>query len=81
MNFFNLEWIIFRFTILLVFFGFLFDLEIIIALWGFLIFHIGLGLKTIISDYIHIKKIMFVSHILIRISLIEVLRYTLDLFI
>lgn len=63
------------------FLGLLIDIEITLLVFGFLLLHISLGLNTIVSDYIHIKKIKFISSTLIRIALIEITRYILELII
>lgn len=78
---FTFHWLILRITALFIIIGFLSDIEIIILIFGFLFLHISIGLKTIVYDYIHLKKIKFMSLILIRISTIEVTRYILELFI
>lgn len=58
-------------TALLVLIGFILDIEINLALIGFLLFHVNLGLKAIFSDYIYIKKLKVILLVLIRISTIE----------
>ena len=63
---------------LLTFFGLLIDLEIILLLSGFLFLHINMGLKTIICDYIHIKKIKIITLALTRIFIIEITRSILE---
>ena len=78
---FNFEWIILRLTALFIFFSFLIDVEIFILIFGFLILHISLGLRTIIFDYIHVKKVKLISFTLIRISLMEITRYILELLV
>ena len=78
---FSFQWTILRLSALITFVGILIDVEIILLVFGFLLLHISLGLKTIVSDYIHIKKIKFISSTLIRISLIEITRYILELLI
>lgn len=78
---FNIQWLILRLVALFVFLGFLIDIEIILLVSGFLFLHINLGLRAIISDYIHVKKIKLISLILVRISLIEITRYILELLI
>nr|AHX02486.1 succinate:cytochrome c oxidoreductase subunit 4 [Riquetophycus sp. HSY-2014a] len=78
---FNFRWLILRLAALYVFIGILIDIEIILLMSGFLLLHINFGLQAIISDYIHIKKIKFISSILVRISLIEMTRYFLELLV
>ena len=78
---FNFQWIILRLSALVMFLGLLIDIEITLLVFGFLLLHISLGLNTIVSDYIHIKKIKFISSTLIRIALIEITRYILELII
>lgn len=68
---FNFSWLIFRITALLVLIGFIIDVEISLAITGFLLFHVNLGLKTIFSDYVHVKKLKTILLVLVRISTIE----------
>ena len=76
---FDLSWLFLRLAALFTLGGFLIDVEIFALVTGFLFCHIHLGLKTIISDYIHTKKIKLVLTILIRVSAIELTRYVLEL--
>lgn len=78
---FNFQWLVLRLVALLTFFGLLVDLEIIVLVSGFLLLHINMGLKTIIYDYIHIKKIKIISLSLSRIFIVEMARYILELLI
>lgn len=78
---FDFQWLILRLSALLVILGFIFDIEIIILILGFLFLHINLGLKSIIYDYLHTKKIKLILLILARISMIEISRYFLELLI
>nr|YP_010395103.1 succinate dehydrogenase subunit 4 [Grateloupia elliptica]UQJ72544.1 succinate dehydrogenase subunit 4 [Grateloupia elliptica]UYI31690.1 succinate dehydrogenase subunit 4 [Grateloupia elliptica] len=76
---FDLSWLFLRLAALFTLEGFLIDIEIFALVVGFLFCHVHLGLKTIISDYIHIKKVRLALIILIRISAIELTRYVLEL--
>ena len=78
---FNFQWLILRLSALVIFLGLIIDIEIIFFIFGFVFLHISLGLRTIVSDYIHIKKVKFISSALIRISLIELTRYISELLI
>nr|YP_010027351.1 succinate:cytochrome c oxidoreductase subunit 4 [Sarcopeltis skottsbergii]QOS04472.1 succinate:cytochrome c oxidoreductase subunit 4 [Sarcopeltis skottsbergii] len=78
---FTLQWLVVRVVSLFVSLTILIDLEMLIVIFGFLIVHISIGLKTIIYDYIHFQKIKLILLILVRISAIEISRYTLELFI
>nr|YP_010937573.1 succinate dehydrogenase membrane anchor subunit [Grateloupia asiatica]WKW95603.1 succinate dehydrogenase membrane anchor subunit [Grateloupia asiatica] len=78
---FNLSWLLLRLAALFTLEGFLIDVEIFVLAMGFLFCHIHLGLKTIISDYIHTKKVKLVLIILTRISAIELTRYALELLV
>ena len=78
---FNFQWLVLRLVILFVVISFFVDIEILLLISGFLIIHINIGLRTIVYDYIHIKKVKFISSNLIRISLIEIIRYILELLI
>ena len=78
---FNFQWITLRLSALNTILGFLIDIEIIFLVSGFILLHINLGLQTIVYDYIHVKKVKFISSTLIRISLIEIARHILELLI
>lgn len=78
---FNFQWMVLRLTALFIVLSLLIDIEIFLLISGFLIVHMNLGLRTIVSDYMHLKKFKFISSNLIRISLIEVTRYILELLI
>nr|YP_008994221.1 succinate:cytochrome c oxidoreductase subunit 4 [Rhodymenia pseudopalmata]AGO19273.1 succinate:cytochrome c oxidoreductase subunit 4 [Rhodymenia pseudopalmata] len=68
---FNISWFFLRFASFSTFSGFLFDLEIGLASVGFLLFHIILGLRSVLKDYIHTKKVKILSLSLLRIVSIE----------
>nr|YP_009295535.1 succinate:cytochrome c oxidoreductase subunit 4 [Mastocarpus papillatus]AOL58019.1 succinate:cytochrome c oxidoreductase subunit 4 [Mastocarpus papillatus] len=74
------HWLNLRVAALIVVAGTLFDVEIILLIFGFLVLHVSMGLKAIVYDYIHLKKVKLISLILIRISAIEIIRYALELF-
>nr|YP_008963785.1 succinate:cytochrome c oxidoreductase subunit 4 [Grateloupia angusta]AGO19298.1 succinate:cytochrome c oxidoreductase subunit 4 [Grateloupia angusta] len=76
---FELSWLLLRLAALFTLEGFLIDIEVFVLIMGFLFCHVHLGLKTIISDYIHIKKVKLILVILIRILAIELTRYVLEL--
>lgn len=78
---FDLSWLLLRLAALFTLEGFIIDIEIFIFIIGFLFYHMHLGLKTIISDYIHIRKVKLALIILTRISTIELTRYALELLI
>nr|YP_010199626.1 succinate dehydrogenase subunit 4 [Gracilaria cervicornis]UAD89484.1 succinate dehydrogenase subunit 4 [Gracilaria cervicornis] len=59
--------------------GILIDVEIIVLIIGFVLLHMNLGLKAILTDYLHIKKIKITLLFLIRISSIEISRYLVEL--
>lgn len=61
--------------------GLLIDIEVFLFIYGFIGLHINLGLHTIIYDYIHIEKIKILLLYLIRISIIEIFKHFLDLFL
>ncbi|KAI0556313.1 Succinate dehydrogenase [ubiquinone] cytochrome b small subunit (mitochondrion) [Gracilaria domingensis] len=59
--------------------GILLDVEIIVLIIGLALLHMNLGLRAILTDYIHINKIKIILLVLIRISSIEIGRYLLEL--
>nr|YP_009511831.1 succinate dehydrogenase subunit 4 [Gracilaria ferox]AXI97708.1 succinate dehydrogenase subunit 4 [Gracilaria ferox]UAD89659.1 succinate dehydrogenase subunit 4 [Gracilaria ferox] len=59
--------------------GILVDVEITVLIIGFVLLHMNLGLKAILTDYLHIKKIKITLLFLIRISSIEISRYLVEL--
>nr|YP_010199601.1 succinate dehydrogenase subunit 4 [Gracilaria cearensis]UAD89459.1 succinate dehydrogenase subunit 4 [Gracilaria cearensis] len=59
--------------------GILLDVEIIVLIIGLALLHMNLGLRTILTDYIHINKIKITLLFLIRTSSIEISRYLLEL--
>nr|AHX02510.1 succinate:cytochrome c oxidoreductase subunit 4 [Schimmelmannia schousboei] len=77
---FNFYWFLFRMSALLILSGFIIENEVILLIFGFLFLHIRLGLNAITSDYIHSKKLRLIVNSLIRISIVEILGYTLELF-
>nr|YP_009488820.1 succinate dehydrogenase membrane anchor subunit [Grateloupia filicina]AWD77509.1 succinate dehydrogenase membrane anchor subunit [Grateloupia filicina] len=78
---FDLSWLLLRLAALFTLEGFIIDIEIFIFIIGFLFYHMHLGLKTIISDYIHTRKVKLALIILTRISTVELTRYVLELLI
>lgn len=78
---FNFHWLTLRLAALITFFSILFDIEISFFILGFLFLHMSLGLQTVMTDYVHVKKMVLVSSLLIRVSSIEVLRCCLELLI
>nr|UAD89809.1 succinate dehydrogenase subunit 4 [Gracilaria salicornia] len=59
--------------------GIFLDIEVVVLFIGLILLHMNLGLRAIVTDYIHIKKSKTILLILIRISSIEVGRYVLEL--
>nr|YP_010164473.1 Sdh4 [Polyopes lancifolius]QRM91068.1 Sdh4 [Polyopes lancifolius] len=78
---FDLSWLLLRLAALFTLGAFLVDIEIFVLVTGFLLLHINLGLRTIIGDYIHVKKVKLCLIVLTRISSIELTRYVLELLI
>nr|AIY34306.1 succinate dehydrogenase membrane anchor subunit [Grateloupia taiwanensis] len=78
---FDLSWLLLRLAALFTLEGFIIDIEIFVFIIGFLFYHVHLGLKTIINDYIHIRKVKLALIILTRISTVELTRYALELLI
>lgn len=77
----NYQWWLIKVVALLFIPSFLFDLEIIFCLSSFIILHLIIGLKTIIMDYLQNYTLKIFLVILIRLSNLELLRYTLDFLI
>ena len=77
----NYQWWLIKVFALLFIPSFIIDLEIIFCLSSFLILHLIIGFKTIIMDYLQNYTLKIFLVILIRLSNLELLRYTLDFFI
>nr|YP_010199751.1 succinate dehydrogenase subunit 4 [Gracilaria isabellana]UAD89709.1 succinate dehydrogenase subunit 4 [Gracilaria isabellana] len=76
---FDITWLFVRFGGILFVSGILLDVEIIVLISGLTLLHMNLGLRTILTDYIHIEKIKLTLLFLVRISSIEISRYLLEL--
>nr|UVF63024.1 succinate:cytochrome c oxidoreductase subunit 4 [Synarthrophyton patena] len=72
------KWWFLRFPIILLFSLVFLDNEIVFLLTSFLFLHLTLGLKIILNDYLHNKKILIIFLILIRLCNFECLRYILE---
>nr|YP_010199826.1 succinate dehydrogenase subunit 4 [Gracilaria tikvahiae]UAD89834.1 succinate dehydrogenase subunit 4 [Gracilaria tikvahiae] len=76
---FDVTWLFVRLGGILFVSGILLDIEIIVLVSGLALLHMNLGLRTILTDYIHIEKIKITLLFLVRISSIEISRYLLEL--
>ena len=76
----NFTWFGIRWAALSLLASVFIDLEFLIANLGFIFLHIVSGVRTIINDYIHIEKINLFSVVLIRVCYIELIRYSMELF-
>nr|YP_010199801.1 succinate dehydrogenase subunit 4 [Gracilaria ornata]UAD89759.1 succinate dehydrogenase subunit 4 [Gracilaria ornata] len=76
---FDITWVLTRLGSILFFGGILLDIEIVVLIISLALLHMNLGLRAILTDYIHIEKIKIVLLFLIRISSIEISRYLLEL--
>nr|YP_009040500.1 succinate dehydrogenase hydrophobic subunit [Kappaphycus striatus]AHG98599.1 succinate dehydrogenase hydrophobic subunit [Kappaphycus striatus] len=72
------EWIILRFSVLFLLLGLCLEVEIIILLLGFIVFHVKTGIITILHDYVHVKKVKLIFLSLAKISSIEISKYILE---
>ena len=70
-----------RIPVLLLIPSFLYDIEIIFLLSSFLFIHLAIGLKMIIRDYLHNKVSKIFLLVMIRLSSLELLKYSLELLI
>nr|WCH57982.1 succinate dehydrogenase subunit 4 [Calliblepharis sp.] len=77
---FNLDWLLLRFSVLFMFIGILFDIEIFFIIIGFLFIHINMGIISILYDYVHVIKIKYLILFLIKVSIIEILKNIIELF-
>lgn len=77
---FYLWWIV-RVPVLLILPFFFYDIEILFLLISFLFVHLLLGLKTVLSDYLHNKSSKILLVLLARLSSFEFLRYILEFLI
>nr|WCH57670.1 succinate dehydrogenase subunit 4 [Hypnea sp.] len=78
---YTIEWLILRFSVLFVLIGIIFDIEITFFFISFLFVHITMGVFAILCDYIHIKKLKYISIFLMKISAIEVSKNIIELFL
>lgn len=76
---FNFYTFISFFSVVILALGFLLDFEFILPLYNFIILHIHDGLKKIIFDYIHIKKLNFLIFTFTKVFLIELFTYVLEI--
>lgn len=74
----NLNWWFLRFSALLTVPSFLLDLEIFFLIQAFIFLHVKLGLRSIIVDYAHNKKVVLLFLILIRFLSIGLMRCILE---
>lgn len=72
--------IIILFSIYIVY-GFLFDIEILNLVMGFLLYHIYVGFQTLLNDYFHIKYIKYILLLFLRVSILEISRYIFEFFL
>nr|YP_010555052.1 succinate dehydrogenase hydrophobic subunit [Kappaphycus malesianus]UYR20473.1 succinate dehydrogenase hydrophobic subunit [Kappaphycus malesianus] len=72
------EWIILRFSVLFLLFGLCLEVEIIVLLLGFIVFHVRIGIITILHDYVHVKKVKLILLSLAKILSIEISKYILE---
>nr|YP_009317478.1 succinate:cytochrome c oxidoreductase subunit 4 [Gelidium arborescens]AOX48907.1 succinate:cytochrome c oxidoreductase subunit 4 [Gelidium arborescens] len=75
-NWFGLRW-----GALIIIGALLIDIEFLILNISFCLFHINLGLKTIVRDYIHTERIRVMSSSAIKICYIELIRCAVELFV
>lgn len=75
------QWWLNRIPVLLLIPSFSYDIEIMFMISSFLILHLTSGLKTVVNDYLHENSLKIFLLILVRLSSLELLRYTLELFI
>nr|YP_008963209.1 succinate:cytochrome c oxidoreductase subunit 4 [Gelidium vagum]AGO19323.1 succinate:cytochrome c oxidoreductase subunit 4 [Gelidium vagum] len=75
-NWFSLRW-----GALVIAGSLLVDIEFLILNIGFCFFHISLGFKAIIKDYIHIEKIHLIFLTSVKICYLELIRHSIELFI
>nr|YP_009317570.1 succinate:cytochrome c oxidoreductase subunit 4 [Gelidium sinicola]AOX49022.1 succinate:cytochrome c oxidoreductase subunit 4 [Gelidium sinicola] len=75
-NWFGLRWGAF-----IVIGSLLIDIEFLIINVSLFLIHINLGLKTIAKDYVHLEKIHLIFSTMIKITYIELIRYSIELFI
>lgn len=73
-------WLALRLGVIFLSFSYWIDLEIIFIFINFLFLHINIGLKSMLIDYIHIKKLSIFLISLLRVILIINLLYTIELF-
>lgn len=74
------NWFIVRIITILILASLYYDLEIILFFIGFIYLHFKNGLIIIIIDYIHDLKLSIIFNNIIKIILIENIRYILEIF-
>lgn len=72
------QWWLLRLPVVLILPTFFLDIEFFLLFISFLFIHINSGFKSIVSDYLHNKKLLLFIIILIRVSNFEFLRYLLE---
>jgi succinate dehydrogenase hydrophobic anchor subunit len=75
------NWWLVRVPALLLFPSFVYDLEIMFLIFPFLFVHLTIGLKTTFQDYLHNQTSKILLLVLIRLTSLEFLRYSLELLI
>nr|YP_009684873.1 succinate:cytochrome c oxidoreductase subunit 4 [Gloiopeltis furcata]BBK20786.1 succinate:cytochrome c oxidoreductase subunit 4 [Gloiopeltis furcata] len=72
------KWVTLRSSALLLAFSLPWDFEAVVLVLGFMITHIKLGLIQIVCDYVHVKKVEVICSVMLKISLVEMLRCFLE---
>ncbi len=72
-------WWVIRISVLLLLPSLFYDIEVIFLVTSFLFIHLTLGLKGILSDYLHDKTSKILIIVLVRLTSFEFLRYILEL--
>nr|YP_009546255.1 succinate:cytochrome c oxidoreductase subunit 4 [Gelidium gabrielsonii]AYO27603.1 succinate:cytochrome c oxidoreductase subunit 4 [Gelidium gabrielsonii] len=75
-NWFGLRW-----GALIIIGSLLIDIEFLIVNMSFFLFHVNLGLKTIVKDYVHLEKMHLMLLIVVKIVYIELIGHLVELFI
>nr|WOA02297.1 succinate:cytochrome c oxidoreductase subunit 4 [Gloiopeltis furcata] len=72
------KWVVLRSSAFLLAFSLPLDFEAVVLVLSFMIVHIKLGLTQIVHDYVHVKKVEIVCSAMLKVSLVEMLRYFLE---
>nr|WQF69589.1 succinate dehydrogenase subunit 4 [Pleonosporium sp.] len=75
----NFYWFISRFSSVLLVFTIFLDLELTLFLINLFLLHLYLGLKSLISDYIHDIKLEFFLILLLRILILRILLLIIEI--